>query len=37
MAMLPNPPPGQPMDPMGMPQMPMEQPQQAGDTEMLVA
>ena len=37
MAMLPNAPPGPPMDPMGMPQMPMEQPQQAGDTEMLVA
>ena len=44
MAMIPNPPPGVPMDPMGMPpagptmgQMPMEQPQQAGDTEMLVA
>ena len=37
MAMLPNAPPGPPIDPMGMPQMPMEQPQQAGDTEMLVA
>jgi len=37
MAMMPNAPPGPPIDPMGMPQMPMGQPQQAGDTEMLVA
>jgi hypothetical protein len=40
MAMIPNAPPGVPIDPMGMPTAGPttgQQPQQAGDTEMLVA